>query len=369
MVKVTLSSLKMSHFRTHKLSIIQPSHEPIVIFGKNGVGKTNILEALSMFAPGRGLRRARFSDLALRPDLLGWKLEAKFKISDNLCEIVTSWDKTLGRKITIDGKPVSQSKLAQFIRILWITPMMDRIWLDGSVERRRFLDRIVSNLVPDHTEHIINYYKALKQRNRLLKEKVSDFNWYAVIENQMAVLAVEIDRARRDVISKIEDKQKNSNSTFPIAELNLIGTVCTSAEEYQVAFAESRKKDIYAGRTLLGPHLSDLSARYSSKDIDAKNCSTGEQKALLISVIIATAKIQLDIFQTPPILLFDEVSAHLDGERRCLLYDELCNLNLQVFLTGTDINIFRDLKGRAKYYEVVAKSGESICSPINTTAF
>ena len=366
---MSLSSLRISHFRTHKFSLIEPTQEPIIIFGLNGAGKTNILEAISMFAPGQGFRRAKVSDLSRRPDLLGWKLTGKFNVLDQSYEIMTSWDEALGRKIKIDGKVVTQSKLARLVRILWITPLMDRIWLNGSAERRRFLDRIVSNLVPDHTENSIKYYKALKQRNQLLKDKVADSNWYDAVENQMALSAIEINKARGEVISSIMEMQKKSVSSFPSADLNLVGSQHIFAPEFQDALCGSRKQDMYFGRTLIGPRLSDLRAIYSSKGIEAKNCSTGEQKALLISIIIATAKIQLEKFKVPPILLFDEVSAHLDVERRADLYDEICNLSIQAFLTGTDSTIFNGLKERAKYYEVVMNLGESVCMHIEDPLF
>ena len=203
---------------------------------------------------------------------------------------------------------------------------MDRIWLNGSAERRRFLDRIVSNLVPGHTDNSIKYYKALKQRNKLIKEKILDSNWYDALEKQMAVSGAEIDKARSYVITYIMDMQKKSVSSFPFAELSIVGERYLTPQTLEMALCKNRKQDIYAGRTLIGPHLSDLSAIYSSKGVSARSCSTGEQKALLISIIIATAKIQIEVFNTSPILLLDEVSAHLDTERRNILYDELNKL-------------------------------------------
>ena len=345
--------------------MINPSAQPVVLFGLNGAGKTNILEAISMLAPGQGFRRAKFSELSRRPDLLGWKVSAKFEVSGTSHEICTFWDETSSRKITIDGKPATQIALAHLVRILWITPLMDRIWLDGSGDRRRFLDRIVSIVVPDHTKQIIKYHKALKQRNKLIKDKNIDISWYSALERQMAQSGIQIDLARREVISQLVTMQKKSISSFPIADLRIIGTRYSSVEEFEEALGFNRKQDIYAGRTLIGPHLNDLEARYHSKAIDAKNCSTGEQKALLISIIIAAAKIQLELFNTPPILLFDEVSAHLDSERRSLLYDELHNLGLQVFLTGTDSNIFEELKLRAQYYKVELEPEGTVCTQID----
>jgi DNA replication and repair protein RecF len=165
------------------------------------------------------------------------------------------------------------------------------------------------------------------------------------------------------------EMQKKSTSAFPAADLNLVGNIYHSAQEFQDALAASRTTDINAGRTLKGPHLSDLASVYSEKAIDAKNCSTGEQKALLISIIIATAKIQLELFNTPPILLFDEVSAHLDSKRRSLLYMELCDLGLQVFLTGTDISIFEELKTHAEFFKVQIDSNMTICTKVDDISF
>ena len=365
MGRLTLNFLKMSHFRTHKSSIIESSGKSIVIVGSNGVGKTNILEAISLLSPGRGFRRATFEQISRRPDLVGWKVSAEIEILGNTHEISTWWDNSSSRKITIDGKFTNQIELGRLVRVLWITPLMDRIWLDGSIDRRRFLDRVVSTLISDHIENNIKYYNALKQRNRLIKDRIFDANWYTALEHQMAVSGFEIDASRREVLSRIMNMQESSHSAFPMAKLNLIGSVFNNSEEFEKALKNGRQKDIFAGRTLIGPHLSDLSAIYSSKGIEAKSCSTGEQKALLISIIIASAKLQLEEFSSPPILLFDEISAHLDGNRRSLLYDELRNLGAQVFLTGTDIEIFNELKNQVDFVRVELDSEISVCKHLS----
>ena len=261
---MSLSSLQISHFRTHRLSSISFASEPIVLFGSNGAGKTNILEAISLFAPGQGLRRAKFSELSRRPECIGWKLNGKFQIQERSHEISIFWDEGSGRKIIIDGKQANQSELGQLIRILWVTPLMDRIWVNGSTDRRRFLDRIVANIVPNHTENTINYQRALKQRNKLIKERVSNADWFDALEKFMGISGFKINEARINVINKIMAMQKKSTSSFPIAELSLIGEQFSSAEELQLALSQNRKKDFYAGRTLLGPHLSDVSASYAS---------------------------------------------------------------------------------------------------------
>ncbi len=361
MGRLILHSIKISHFRTHKLSKFSFTEKPTVIFGCNGAGKTNVLEAISLLAPGRGFRNAKAEDLSRRPELLGWKLTANIESNGNKHEICTWWNSQKNRRVTVDEKLVTQVELGRLTRILWITPLMDRIWLEGSSERRSFLDRIVSTIFSEHTPNLLRYHKALRQRNKLLKDKSSDLNWFRVLEHQMASAGAEIEVARRNSLARIVDMQAQSTSSFPAADLNLLGSDFMSAEQLEFQFGKNREKDFWAGRTLLGPHLTDLSAVHLSKSIEAKNCSTGEQKALLISIILAVARIQIDQFGVMPLLLFDEVSAHLDRERRSILYDEICNLDAQVFLTGTDKMIFEDLTNQAQFFSLDTKFGETIC--------
>ena len=331
------------------------------MFGCNGIGKTNVLEAVSLFAPGRGLRRAKLEDLSRRPDQLGWKLIGQIDIDDRIYEVSTLYGTDKSRKIFIDGKSVSQHELGRLIKILWITPLMDRIWLEGSNERRRFLDRLVSTIVSDHTDNLVKYYKALRQRNKLLKDKSSDYNWFKVLEHQMAHFGASIEVSRTNVLSQIMRQQEESNSVFPTAKLSLACSDFLDPRNLESQFEANREKELWVGRTLFGPHLNDLHAIYSSKCVEAKNCSTGEQKALLISIVLATARIQIEVFNTAPIILFDEVSAHLDGKSRVLLYDELCKLGSQVFLTGTDEMIFSELKNRAQFFELFMEKDQTIC--------
>ena len=362
---MALQSLKISHFRTHKFSTLEFNGQPVVIFGPNGVGKTNVLEAISLLSPGRGLRRARLENLSKRPDFLGWKIMSDVYLNGNQYEICTWSESNRSRKVSVDGKLTTQAELGSFLRILWITPLMDRIWLEGSQERRSFIDRIVSTLVSDHTENLLKYYKALRQRNKLLKDKSSDENWFRVLEHQMASAGAIIESSRAGVLEKIMKNQEQSNSSFPVASLKIVGSEFSAPGELESKLKENRKKDFWAGRTLIGPHSSDLHAVYSAKAIDARNCSTGEQKALLISIILATARIQIEKYEITPILLFDEISAHLDQKSRVLLYEEIRKLKGQVFLTGTDKTIFEHFRNRAQFFELKTKQDQTICKRVD----
>ncbi len=362
MALVGLDKVLISHFRTHKISNMMFCKGPVVLYGPNGAGKTNVLEAISLLSPGRGFRGAAVAELSRNPEKIGWKVSADLVFDDNLRRLETWSDGKSPRKIMIDGKQSSQISLGELVRVLWITPLMDRVWLDGSSGRRKLLDRIVISLFPEHTEHTINYYKAMKQRNRLIKDKNFDEKWYDALEAQMAVSGFAIDISRRKVIAKLMNTQKKSRSSFPSAKLDLCGFNFATAKDFESFLNKNRKKDFLFGRTLEGPHLSDLSAEYISKGTNARNCSTGEQKALLISLILATAKLQVDEFKYSPILLLDEVAAHLDTGRRALLYDEICNLGIQAFLTGTDETLFSKLKGRAQFMKLNLESNISTFS-------
>ena len=359
MTAVGLEKVLISHFRTHKLSNMTFCEGPVVLYGPNGTGKTNILEAISLLSPGKGFRGAGVDELSRNPEQIGWKISADIMFDNNLRKLETWSDGKSPRKITIDGKKTSQIKLGELVRILWITPLMDRVWLDGASGRRKLLDRIVISFFPQHTEHILNYYKAMKQRNRLMKEQNLNERWYDALEAQMAVSGFEIDMYRRQTVDKLMNAQKHSRGSFPLARLDLCGFEFASAKDYESCLNNNRKKDFFFGRTSEGPHLSDLSAQYISKGTNARNCSTGEQKALLLSLILSTAKIQVEELNCSPILLLDEVAAHLDTGKRALLYDEICNLGIQAFLTGTDESLFSMLKGRAQFVQLKLESSIS----------
>ncbi len=359
MTKLALSELTLSHFRSHKRAVVPLDPRPMAIFGPNGAGKTNLLEAISLLSPGRGLRRAGADDLTRRPEALGWKITAHLRSLHQTHELETWAEAGSARQLRIDGKTAPQVALGRVARILWLVPSMDRLWIEGADGRRRFLDRATLSFEPTHAEAVLTYEKAMRERNRLLKDMVRDPHWYTAIEAQMAEAGAAIQRNRAAAIAELTAAQEAAATAFPTATLAL-----TSAEpipdDLQTALADSRTRDMAAGRTLIGPHRADLDAVFADKGVPAKDCSTGEQKALLISLILANGRALARDFGAPPILLLDEVAAHLDATRRAALYDEICSLGAQAFMTGTGPELFTELGDRAQYAEVTETDGQSI---------
>lgn len=330
----------------------------MALYGPNGGGKTNVLEALSLLSPGRGLRRAGAEELARRPENLGWKIAAT--IGDH--EVETGAEGATSRTVQIDGKAAPQLALGRIVRLLWLVPMMDRLWLEGAEGRRRFLDRMVLSFHPEHAETVLSYDKAMRERNRLLKDQVRDPAWYGALEGQMAECGAAVAARRRSVLWRLAEAQAMGAAAFPVADLSIQYSESEGPEELAdlaAAFAEGRGRDLAAGRTLIGPHRADLGAVWAAKGVPAAQCSTGEQKALLISLILANARaLKADIGATP-LLLLDEVAAHLDVGRRAALYDEICALEAQAFMTGTGAELFDTLAGRAQMFEVAETGGQS----------
>ncbi len=356
-----LTSLTLSHFRSHKRAEIESDARPVAIFGPNGAGKTNILEAVSLLSPGRGLRRASAADMVRRPEALGWKIRGLLG-GRALHEVEIMSREGAARQVTIDGKAKPQVALGQIARVLWLIPSMDRLWIEGAEGRRRFLDRMTLSFLPDHADQSLRYDKAMRERNRLLKDQVQDPLWYRAIEQQMAEAGIEIDRARREALTRIEAAQADARSAFPSAELLLVhndAPLPGDIETYLATLQDNRFKDLAAGRTLVGPHRADLEGTYAAKGIAARDCSTGEQKALLVSLILANARALAEDIGSPPLLLLDEVAAHLDADRRAALYDEICALGAQAWMTGTETHLFDALGTRAQYLNVVDSDGIS----------
>ena len=290
-----------------------------------------------------------------KPDCLGWKIIGHVMSGDRLLEIVFSSMNGAARDVTIDGKNANQIALAQHSRVLWLVPSMDRLWIEGAEGRRRFLDRISLSFFPSHAENTLRYEKSMRERNRLLKDQVRDPHWYKALELQMAEAGAAINSARQQALEFILTSQLGATTEFPVAELELQqteGSLPRTAEDLYYAFKESRPRDLATGRTIVGPHKTDVCGAYAAKCIPASQCSTGEQKALLISIVLANARALAHNYGKAPLLLLDEISAHLDKDRRAALYEEICALGLQAWMTGTERDLFEEFGNRAQYIQV-----------------
>lgn len=339
-----ITSLRLSHFRSHRDTRLTFDGRPVALFGANGAGKTNVLEAVSLLSPGRGLRRAGAEDLSRRPEALGWKVTA-----DASGHMLETWaEPSDTRSVRIDGKAAPQVALSRILRQVWLVPSMDRLWIEAAEGRRRFLDRVTMSFVPDHADGVLAYEKAMRERNRLLRDQVTDAAWYHALESQMADAAVAITTHRTEAVQRITEAQ---GDTFPRADLAI-----ADDGGWPEAWAD-RRRDMAAGRTLAGPHRADLMATYAAKSMPAAQCSTGEQKALLISLILANARALSGT--APVVVLLDEVAAHLDADRRAALYDALLALDVQVMMTGTGAELFDTIAPQAQMLQVAEHSGET----------
>lgn len=355
-----VSHLALSHFRSHRRARLDLDGRPIAIYGPNGAGKTNLIEAVSLLSPGRGMRRAAAEEIIRRPEAIGWKISATINSPGLGHEVEITAEPSQPRVVKIDGKTAAQNALAKLIRIVWLVPSQDRLWIEGAEGRRRFLDRITLSFLPDHADAVLSYEKAMRERNRLLKDQVSDARWYAALEAQMAEAAATITANRADALARLTAAQDGAATAFPTSELSLeeVMSLMTAAE-FSDALSDSRPRDMAAGRTLVGPHRTDLTAIYTEKGVSARQCSTGEQKALLISLILANARALKAEIGSAPLVLLDEVAAHLDAGRRAALFDEICALDAQAWMTGTGPELFEDLGQRAQDITVVEQDGQS----------
>ncbi|CAD0186520.1 DNA replication and repair protein RecF [Ruegeria sp. THAF57] len=360
---LALTELTVSHFRSHKLARLALDGRPVALHGPNGAGKTNILEAVSLFSPGRGMRRASAAEMTRRPEALGWKLSGVLQAQGQSYEIETWSEGGAARQVRIDGKAASQIDLGKLARVVWLIPSMDRLWIEGAEGRRRFLDRIALSFDPTHAEASLTYEKSMRERNRLLKEQVRDAHWYAALEGQMAETGYRIHAARLAALDCLRAAQERAETAFPSADLELVqteGAMPETADDLREALAESRFRDLAAGRTLVGPHRSDVYGVFAAKGVPARDCSTGEQKALLVSLILSNARALAETVGAPPIVLLDEVAAHLDAGRRAALYDEICALGAQAWMTGTGPELFAELGDRAQTLVVTESDKGSV---------
>ena len=352
---MTLSRLSLAQFRSWPRFEIEPDGRPVALYGANGAGKTNILEALSMLSPGRGLRGAVPAEQARAAIGAGWRIRAT--LEDR--EVETGAALGEARTVLLDGKPAPQSALGRLTRVVWVVPAMDRLWTDPPEARRRFLDRLTLSFVPDHAEASLAWEKAMRERNRLLRDEVSDPGWYRALEAQMAEAGAALTRNRLAALARLTAAQGEGTPGFPAAQLTLLpGEGHADDPDPQALaarLAEGRRRDLAAGRTLTGPHRADLGAVWGPQDRPAALASTGEQKALLLSLVLANARALAD---QPVLLLLDEVAAHLDAGRRALLYQALLELPAQSWLTGTGRELF-DLLDKCSRLVHVRREGEA----------
>ena len=359
---MSVTALTLSYFRSHRSARLTLREGPVVIIGPNGAGKTSLLEAVSLLSPGRGLRAAGPDEIARKPEGLGWKVTASLHHPDMSHEVETWAEPGEGRQVRIDGKAAAQAALGRIARVLWLVPAMDRLWIEGAEGRRRFLDRMTLSFLPDHAEAALAYDKAMRDRNRLLRDQNADPVWHGALEAQMGVAGAAIIANRAAALDRLAGVPEESWGAFPRAELAMTypeDAPPSEAGDLSAALAAGRRRDMAAGRTLIGPHRADLSAIYAAKDMAAAHCSTGEQKALLVSLILANARAVARQDGIAPILLLDEIAAHLDAGRRAALYAEIVEMRAQALMTGTEREVFDDLMGQAQVLAVAETGGLS----------
>ena len=370
---LALRRIVLADFRAYRRAELSVPARPVVLYGPNGAGKTNMLEAISFLAPGRGLRRARLAEIERRRAAgeaagPGWAVFASLDSPAGERSIGTGRDPDRApedeasdrRVVRIDGAAAKgQSALAELVHLLWLTPEMDRLFDGGGSERRRFLDRIVLGFVPDHARNLAGYEHAMRERNRLLKEGRMDETWLGALELSMAETGVAVAAARRQVVGRLAIAADSALGPFPIPDLALageteaglaVGPALAAEDALRRRLAESRRADAEAGRALAGPHRSDLVVHHRAKAMPAALCSTGEQKALLVALILAAARLLKLQRGAAPLLLLDEIAAHLDAERRAALFDEIDALGAQAWMTGTDAQLVAALGGRAAFF-------------------
>ncbi|MEA2986982.1 MAG: replication and repair protein RecF [Alphaproteobacteria bacterium] len=364
--------LALTNFRSYRAASIELSTEPVVLVGANGAGKTNLIEAISFLTPGRGLRRATLEEVAFSESDGSWAVAAEVEGALGLATLGTGIapaveDTPPQRMCRIDREPVaSVAAFADHIRVIWLTPAMDRLFNEPASERRRFLDRLVLAVDAQHSGRVSALERSLRSRNRLLENPRPDLHWLDAVEHETAELAVAVAALRAETVRRLRGALAERNAFpvgFPVAEIALHGWMEQALAEqpavevedrYRRQLKENRARDALAGRTLDGPHLTDLAVTYAGKNIPAADASTGEQKALLIGLVLAHAGLVGEMTGFAPVLLLDEVVAHLDPSRRNALYDALSRLGSQVWMTGADPVTFAEIAPRAQIFEIMS---------------
>jgi DNA replication and repair protein RecF len=372
MPSARIRRLTLTNFRSYRSAQIEAGGELVVLTGPNGAGKTNLIEAISFLAPGRGLRRATLEDVAFSEGDGSWAVSADVEGGLGLALLGTgieppaSEDVVIARRCRIDREPVaSASAFADHLRVVWLVPAMDALFNGPASERRRFLDRLVLAIDAEHLTRVNALERALRSRNRLLEDPRADPHWLDAVEHETAELAVAVTAQRVETVTRLQAAlaaRAAAASAFPAAEIALTGWMeplvpqlpaVEIEDRYRVTLRDNRSRDAAAGRTLDGPHLSDLTVVHAGKRIAAADASTGEQKALLIGLVLAHAALLAEMSGHAPVLLLDEVVAHLDPERRSALYAELAALQAQVWMTGADATAFADIAATSEMFEVL----------------
>ncbi|WP_219894102.1 DNA replication/repair protein RecF [Aquisediminimonas profunda] len=347
---MALTRLALTDFRNHQAATLMPGSNFVVLIGENGAGKTNILEAVSLLVPGRGLRGAALGDMARSDGPGGFVVAGRMGDVDlGVGTLATAPER---RVVRINGAPAAAGALSEWLSIVWLTPAMDRLFTEGASERRRFLDRLVLALEPAHARHTTRYDAAMRQRNRLLAGDVpADPDWLGALEAQMAEHGAAISRARSALVTMLNERiAATVDGPFARAALALEGW--QDDGELGVELAQGRSRDAAAGRTLVGPHRSDLAVEHLGKGQPAARCSTGEQKALLLGIVLAHADLVAEQAGRRPILLLDEIAAHLDPKRRSALFEKLASGGGQIWMTGTEADLFEGLGKAASWFRV-----------------
>lgn len=332
-----VTRLLLTDFRSYRDAAIPAGPGLVVLTGENGAGKTNVLEAVSLLSPGRGLRGAGLTEMARRGGPGGFAVAAKLA-GDTEIGTGALAGTPERRQVRINGAPASANALSEWLSVLWLTPAMDRLFTDSAGNRRRFLDRLVLALRPDHAGHSARYEAAMRARNKLLAEPMPDPTWLGALEARMAEHGTAINVARREAVTALAERLASTpEGAFPRAGIALDGE---EPVDLAAALAAGRSRDAAAGRTLTGPHRIDLAVTHEGKAIPAASCSTGEQKALLIALILAHSDLVAARLERRPILLLDEVAAHLDPARRAALFERLAAIGGQVWMAGTEPSLF-----------------------------
>lgn len=375
--RVAFSRLDLTRFRNYpdlRFELGPEGPGMVVLTGENGAGKTNLLEAVSYLGPGRGLRGARLRDVTQNGEKEGWAVSGKLLQGGEAFQLGCGIEAAKGdefgpgraRRVAVcDGEKLAgTSGLAEYLSLIWLTPKMDRLFRDGTSDRRRFFDQIVTGIFPDHAGQVLAFEKAMRERLRLLVEEngSGDESWLFALERRMADHAVAISAARLEVLGQIRAHLPFAKKApFPLPDLGLEGEVeelvsaqsaLEAEDRYAALLKRKRAADRKAGRTLKGPHKTDLLALHPEKGLVAGQCSTGEQKAMLIGILLAAVRLQITARERAPVLLLDEVVAHLDETRRKALFVELETLGVQTWLTGTDEKLFEPLKGKGQFFNI-----------------